>query len=1025
MGEFKINISEAKEFFDDVGPDVINMEGTLANWNNEDAAANTIDLVFRFFHNIKGASGMFGLTQIQELFHVGEDLLGVLRDQKRKPALEVIELLIAVLDAFKSITNAVREAGAEPKSKPYSLLGKLAEAKEQAQSQAAANAASPQGGARTLEKAEDTKAAPNNSRNNSDDQIRISNEKAMELMEIVSNFIQLQNRLAASLGEGSESFKLKNDVSRFSGQLQSFVLSIRLNPIQPILSGLQRVAMEAAKATGKKVILKVTGGETQLDRRVIDMLREPLVHLLRNSIDHGLEDPEVRKTNNKKPEGLVTVDAAHQSGQIIITIEDDGGGINPEVVKANAVRKGLLTQAQADVMMAKDAINLIFAPGFSTKEAATSISGRGVGMDVVKSAVESIGGNVELLSEVGRGTKVVLVLPLTLAIVKSLAFAVGRNLYAVPQINVEEVVTEAALLASGEIQTLGDSRCVLLRRRNVVSVVDLVQILGKEHNKSNGRDHIFIIVRNKGKQFALRVEKVIGTRDFISQPVPDLFSAIGLVTGVNQLNSGEYIGLLDLNILSDLVADSTGMVFAQDSNQALSSDVYRSRQKMAFFKSGKLFAIPVQEIRQVLRVSHAQLDKLVDKAIVTLGEKVVPVIRLPHHFAERDFEPKSSYELLVVERDHAQAALVCEEFYGIHYLPTEFQHLTKTRGVLGSVVHEEKTFFVLNTRTLFEMEFVDQFQDSSETLSAFNVLVVEDDRFCAISLMDFLRSNHCNPILCNDGAEAKVELEKSLTNGTTMHYVVTDYEMPNCNGIELLSWIRKNSQLCNLSVSLCSAVGNELVRRSAENLGVDTFCGKMDHDELLQWIDRRKEQLEIGVSQIQAPKKINAAELARSDKRVLTFEIGDGIYGMEISCLKEISNPSVATEIAGLDSYANKLVGFRGAPIPVIDLRMLCSDGGVTGCEQIVAQFGGQLCAMWVHKIVDVERVQAMNRSTTVAKLDSSKAINRLISEVLWSGTRAVGVMSISKMELMLRVFKRHVRPTVTVEEPAVSEQAA
>ncbi|MBF0313991.1 MAG: chemotaxis protein CheW [Oligoflexia bacterium] len=1027
MSDDSINSKEdIKTFVDEILTNIIDVENILVNTSNPDAFEFDRDVnhLFRFYHNVKGTSSMFGWEHPKEVFHIAESILSIYREKKFTPQQQAIDVLLQSLDYIKLFLNAALESKIESLRKPYKLLYALDEALTVTAKECEGEKATESGGQHgSKDGGKKDRDKDKEKEGDNDESIRITGYQASKMMEIVSDFIQLQNKIIPELSSLNNSLAMVNDVKRFSNMLQNFVLSIRLSPLRPLLYGLNRIVTNTARDLGKKVHLKVSGGDTQLDRRMIEMLREPLVHLLRNSIDHGIEDEETRKKKNKHEYGTINIEASQQSGQVIIVITDDGKGIDAQKVLSKAIQKGLLTKEQAPQFTSKDILRLVFAPGFSTAEKVTQVSGRGVGMDAVKSAVESVGGTVEITSELGLGTTVVLILPLTLAIVKSLTFRVGEQMFAIPQVSVEEVVTREALIRNKEFSSLEGEQEVIHRRKQVIPCIAIDQLF---KIPTQNEAIVYIVIKYRTDRFALKVHSIVGTRDFVSQAPPKIFSHINVINGVGQLNSGEYIELLDLAVLFDLISQrmalSRGNNYLDLGESENVSDVFRSQQKMAFVKSGKSLAIPVQSITEVIEMPRSAINKLNDRFFITYRNKTYPMLRLASllESAQTEF-CKESYIILLVTFNNICAGIVCDEFLGIHRLPREFDDSIKSETIMGTITKDNITYLVPNFRKLFGLDFeakVSQKNVIAATVSnsKFNVLIVEDDKFFATNLSDYLTSNGIKSVICEDGLEAK-ELLSSGSAG--IHYIITDYEMPRMNGIELLRWIRKNPMVKDIPVALCTAVGDLHIKIEAEKLGIDVYAEKVKYDQFIEIVLSRKKKFDLGI-EIQIPKySVSSESTILEEKeihaRILTFYVKQKKYGIVIDIIKEISSATIATIIPNMIKAASQIVSFRGSPIPVIDLRRIRSSGlkGVVGGElqllakeehpeQIVAQFGQHVCALWVDKVCHVQRLHLMDRSTGIAKSEFG-SLSSLIGDVLWDKNReCIALIGPQKVELLI-----------------------
>ena len=1019
-----------KDFIEEVSGDIAKHESVLSGLDESEFFQEEINGLFRLFHNIKGVSGMFDWQSIQEVFHIAESILVIYREKKIRPPADTCDLLLKTIDYFKTSAQYFLEHHCFIAKKPYELLYQLdhflCELQELTASAGGKEAQNQQAGQK--------------GKKDKDDSIRISAEKGEELMEIVSNFIQLQNKLITVLTNTSDSLALKSDLQRFSSQLQNFALSIRLSPLYPLLSSMNRIVNGTAREVNKKIKLKINGGETQLDRRVLELLREPLVHMIRNSVDHGIETPEERLACKKLEMGLITIDAFQQSGQVSILIADDGRGIDYQRLIKKALEKGVITE-QTIPPTPKEALKLIFHPGFSTAEKVTNLSGRGVGMDSVKSAVESIGGSVDLETEVGSGTRFKLILPLSLAIVKSLTFSVGRQIYAVPQANVEEVITREMLQINQEIKILSDGTNVIRRRKQVIPVIALDQLF---KISSTSSDCVYIIVKYRSAHFALKVDKIQGNRDFVSRPCPPMFGPIDVISGVTQLNSGEYIALLDLGILENLIQIKSGPQQGTSGTKDYStenntlSDIFRGQQKMVFFKSGRDFALAVQNIKEVLQLDTSKIEYLQDQCFITIQDKTYPVLRLYKIFAEQSkVQPLPYYTILLVSREDHIAAIICEQFYGIYRLPNEFDDTIRGPGILGITNLEQKSYLVPNIRTIYEMEFPNKFQRKMEGQSSceiYTVMIVEDDRFFAANLTDFLQSHGLLAVHCLNGLEAKeiltriyleqqkVVVGKDITINR-IDYIVTDYEMPQMNGLELLSWIRKTAETKFLPVSMCTAVAEAQTKAQALALGIESYNGKLRYELFLQDILNRKKQNDLGINtEANKGTGLVPAHEERQNTRILTFSLNQQIYAIDIALVKEISRAPVATWVPGMPNYACSMVAFRGNPIPVIDLREAVTKNPDER-QQIVGQFGKHICALWVDKVHQVKRPEQMHRSVGINK-KTFGSLHALISDVYWDQDKTtIAYLGPDKLKLFIdKTIERVKKITLHLEEVDFSQ---
>lgn len=374
--------------------------------------------------------------------------------------------------------------------------------------------------------------------------VRVDTEKLDALMNLVAELVINKTRLAQigseyNLQELSETL---SHVDRVTSDLQAVVTKARMVPIETVFSRFPRMVRDLAKDLGKDIDLVIQGKETELDRTVIDEIGDPLVHLIRNSVDHGVEKPETRTQNGKNPTGTILLKAEHEGNSVVITIKDDGKGINEEVMLKKALEKGLVTEEEAEKMTKEDKIKLIFASGFSTAEKITDVSGRGVGMDVVRTKIEALNGSIEVLSEIGEGSEIRIKLPLTLAIIEALMVKLEDEIFAIPLANIVETID----ISKSEIKVV-QSENVILLRGEIVPILNLSKLLDVKTNKPEIEDtNTVVIVKVGSKKIGLVVDVLIGQQEIVIKSLGKLFTGTKGITGATVLGNGEVALILDV-----------------------------------------------------------------------------------------------------------------------------------------------------------------------------------------------------------------------------------------------------------------------------------------------------------------------------------------------------------------------------------------------------------------------------------------------------------------------------------------------
>jgi two-component system chemotaxis sensor kinase CheA len=540
-----------------------------------------VGAIFRDLHTLKGSSAFAGLTKLNRVAHRAEDLIGELRDGKRPADRPLIDVLLAALDAMRAITEQAR-AGSVIDVDVAPLLERLANP-----NRAAALAEPHRSTPNQKSQAEQATPAAAPPRPSDGGTLRIEFDKVDRLLNLVGEIVlarsklsgaaevqgmvvrevaQLRKKLSdsraapAALASGSDVVSLRSafspensaileDLERTErvlretfgevdsglgglaiavGQLRDTVMKLRMVPIARLFTKYQRTVRELSHKLGKEVNVELVGGDTELDKVLVERLEDPLLHLVRNAVDHGVETPDVRAAAGKPREGTVRLSASQRGGQILVEISDDGRGLDPEKLRQKAVDKAVISEAEAAELDDAAALDLIFRAGFSTAEKLSDVSGRGVGMDVVRDAIQKLKGNVALRSVVGAGTTVELSLPLTLAITQVLTARVGGELCAIPL----DAVVSAQTLAPGALEPLGTGQCLRLGER-LVPVFDLAGVLGLAENVALGEvDAGSVVIVTVGNfELGLCVQQVLGRHEVVIKSLGSMLAAAPCAAG--------------------------------------------------------------------------------------------------------------------------------------------------------------------------------------------------------------------------------------------------------------------------------------------------------------------------------------------------------------------------------------------------------------------------------------------------------------------------------------------------------------
>ncbi|MGR3178356.1 MAG: chemotaxis protein CheA [Candidatus Anammoxibacter sp.] len=562
-------IEETNEYIETVDNDLIKLE------KGEDIVAVT-DNVFRLIHTIKGNAAYLGFAKIEKITHNFENILDELRKGNLTISNDICKLLFNTFDKFKTVYSNVVTTGKESEG-DEDITGIITEI-----SKVVAEAKSPAEDGSTPDKSnitdsadKENKASVSPVKDASDDKviskpketsgekkkgkavkadqtIRVERYKLDTLMNLIGELIINRNQfemLSERIGSDYDLPEISKELDsasaslgKISDDLQSSIMSIRMIPVGTVFNKFPRIVRDLAKSKNKSIELKISGEETNLDKTIIEQIGDPLVHLIRNGVDHGIESPEDRKRAGKPPLGTLELRAFQKADNVFIEIEDNGKGMDPKVIRDKAVEKGMISKEDADKLSDEDAFNLIFEAGFSTAEKVTDISGRGVGMDVVRNNIRKLGGHVYIQSEKGKGSKFTLTLPLTLAIIRTIMVKLGNNTFAIPL----NAIVETVKVTKAQIQSLKNKKVINLRGE-VVGIVDLSSLIGIPQNgkDTNGNLIPIVIISVESKKIGLIVDDLLRQHEIVIKPLVDFLSVIPGLSGATILGDGKIVLILD------------------------------------------------------------------------------------------------------------------------------------------------------------------------------------------------------------------------------------------------------------------------------------------------------------------------------------------------------------------------------------------------------------------------------------------------------------------------------------------------
>jgi two-component system, chemotaxis family, sensor kinase CheA len=582
--------------------------------------------IFRTFHTVKGTSGFLGLTKLGRVAHAGENVLGLLREGTLLPTPEVISAILRCVDAIKDILATI-EAGRGEGEREYTAL--LDDLETLYGSSATVAVPVPGGVLREVNAAASAlEAKPAREPAVAGQTIRVGIALLETLMTSVAELVLTRNQLLQLLRNEKDSlFTVPlQHLSLVTSELQESIMKTRMQPIGNVWSSLPRLIRDLARELGKKIELVMEGAETELDRQVLELIKDPLTHIIRNAADHGIEPPAERLAVGKDETGRIRLNAFHEGGHIIVQVSDDGRGLDVERIRRKAAQNGLATEAELAAMSEAQIFRFVFRPGFSTAAEVTAVSGRGVGMDVVRVNVEKIGGTLDLSSMPGRGACFTMKIPLTLAIVSALVVGCGGGRLAIPQTAVVELVLGSKSGGSA-IQRIGQTAVLCLRER-LLPLVRLRDLLRLDSGPDISADNVVVVTQVGALRFGLVVDQVYDTEEIVVKPVSSVLAGINIYSGNTILGDGSVCMIIDptgaVEHLGHTVTDETDI---SDRNKD-ERTTGRSRQRLLLVRAGREVrkAIPLDHIDRIEEINPQHICCSGGQMMVLYRNRLMPLV---------------------------------------------------------------------------------------------------------------------------------------------------------------------------------------------------------------------------------------------------------------------------------------------------------------------------------------------------------------------------------------------------------------
>ncbi|MFH2218372.1 MAG: hybrid sensor histidine kinase/response regulator [Pseudomonadota bacterium] len=852
-------IAEAKEHLDAVEDDFLSLE------KQKDAPDRALlDKVFRAIHSVKGAAGFLGLATMTRLSHVMETLLSRMRSGEIRPESEYIDALLAGVDLLTTMLEDIEQCNAVDITHVHDQLNRLLEM-------------GPDPGHPLKPLPAEVETDPGKKIYAADktcvdfgSTVRIHVDLLDKLMVQAGELVLVRNQHLLSVDESNAvSRSIAHRLDLVTSELQETIIATRMQPIGKIIGKFPRIVRELGKNLGKQIQISITGSEAELDKTILESLTDPLTHIIRNCCGHGIETPGERVRAGKPKTGQITLAAYHEAGRVSVEIRDDGRGIDPELIRKKVLEKGLKTESELEQLSDKEILYLIFLPGFSTAEQASDVSGRGVGMDVVKTGIEKLGGSFDLESTVGEGTRILLRLPLTLAIIPSLLVTSGNNLYAIPQVSLVELVclydsdvrTKIECAHDQEVYRLRDRLLPLVRLSEVLErperfsrktrsaiaekyqreneVASKTGIDDKNRTRAGKSDSMsFVVLKAGNSRYGMIVDQILGTEEIVVKPMHWAVKSLGIYSGATIMGNGKGALILDV----EGIARHTGIILdmdtaAEETARGLRDD---ELQTVLLFTSGEKeqFAMALPLIRRIEPISMSDIEQVGDKEYITIDNTSTLVLRLDKALKVTPVVEREEMYLILPRHIKRSVGILISDLIDIEETAVELDVDSYPEdGLLGTdIIRGSMTLFVDIYRLVERIEpewFADRRMNLFGTTgppseSAKNILLLEDISFLRHLVKGYLEADGYRVVTAENG---RVGLDRM--DEMEFDLIVSDLEMPEMNGWDFVKHVRQSAHQQDIPTLALTALDSDKDRERARECGFDRYEIKIDRERFL------------------------------------------------------------------------------------------------------------------------------------------------------------------------------------------------
>ncbi|MFZ2725603.1 MAG: hybrid sensor histidine kinase/response regulator [Methylococcaceae bacterium] len=817
----------------------------------------TLNELFRYVHTIKGGAGFLGLQKIADLTHIMEDILSlaksanlILEGHYIDTLLEAHDVLIQLIQQYADDTaidiaslcqrllNFKQPEIQEPPSKPNNTFIETAPI-------IIKTVIAPQESSIIVEKPiieQDTLVS--NHHSETEESIRVHVKRLNKLIDLAGELVLVRNqifRVCEPLTPQTNGLKvILHNFNRITSEMQEEIMSTRMQPVGVIFNRFPRLIRQLEKDLNKQLELVTEGADVELDKTIIESLTDPVTHIIRNMADHGIENPQERLKKGKPPSGTLVQKAFHESGQVVIQFSDDGAGIDPEFIAAKALQKGIISQDMLEKMSAKEKMNLVFTAGFSTAETVSAVSGRGIGMDVVKTNIEACGGTIDINSELGKWTSITMTLPLTMAIISALIVSVQRCRFAFPQGNLEEMVLLEASDYANKVGIVQGQRMLCLRGKFIplISLASSLNIaLNNPAELLNAEDKplFILIIKAERNRVAVIVDKILGSEEIVVKPMPDYFKNLKNFSGTSILGDGTIAMIIDVQgyIQNNQLAYTE---LQQESTPIMQRTVEQEPQSLLIFDNNteEHFALALSWIRRIDTLETKRIQMITGNEYIEYRGEQVRLLRLENCLpVQKPNNYNSVATIIIPKRTNIPVALLINKVIDTKNTVIKLENTSmNTVGMLGSMLLDGKITLMLDLHAILtagEPESVDKLVINTEKAKDKRVLLVEDTPFFMKVIKECVLSGGYQVTTATNGREG---LE--LLTQQEFDLVLSDIEMPLMDGREMVKNIRANPRWHAMPVIALTTLNDEHTISEGKKAGFNEWLVKLDKELVLK-----------------------------------------------------------------------------------------------------------------------------------------------------------------------------------------------